>query len=325
MRRAGPAGRAAAAVSSTWVATMLGAAGRRVQGAPETVRAYPWSEVARLGTAGGDVYFKRIALPYSVEPVLLQTLSRWFPGKVPGVIAIEPERRWILMEDAGVPLRRQLKARFEIAPLASALVLMAEIQREAAGRVEALLSLGLADWRLATLPSRYPALVDGAAELDAEERAALQALSSRFEALCAALASFGVPETLEHCDFHDNNVLVRDGRMTVADWGDAVVSHPFLSLASCLDSAGWNHALGDEGARPPIGAYLDVWSAFGSPDRLAKAARLARRIRPILSALNFGRVIAADIGADTLRDVAAERLRAFLHAEAAAPEAPRSL
>jgi hypothetical protein len=304
---------AAATMEKDWIGAVLAERGGALLGDPAVVRAYPWSRVTRFPTTSGDVYFKQIALPYSVEPQLVTTLSGWVPGKVPTVLAIDAERRWLLMADAGAPLRERLKADFAIAPLASALTLIAEVQRETAGQVEALLSLGLADWRLATLPGRYRALVD-AADLQADERIALQALTPRLEALCAALAAHGLPDALEHCDFQDNNVLVRGGHQTAADWGDAVISHPFLSLASCLDSAGWNHGLVDADAGPLIAAYLDVWSAFGTRDRLSEAARLARRLRPILVALNFARVIGAAVGADRYLDVT-ERLRAFLQAE----------
>jgi aminoglycoside/choline kinase family phosphotransferase len=279
------------------------------------MRDYPWSQVLRLAATEGDVYLKRIALPYSAEPALAQALSGWFPGKVPEALAVDVERRWLLLADAGVPLRRRLKAEFAAAPLAAALRLMADIQRETVGRVEALVSLGLADWRLATLAGRYPAPVEGAPDLTPGERAGLRALAPRFGALCRTLAASGVPEALEHCDFHDNNVLVLGDRLVVADWGDAVVSHPFLSLASCVDSAGWNHGLGEAVAKLLIGSYLEGWSAFGQHDRLAAAARLARRIRPIQVALNFARVIAAGVGAEAFRDVVAERLRVFLDAE----------
>lgn len=298
--------------ATDWVRDMLAQRGERLLGASETVRAYPWSTVTRFATDAGDVYLKEVAPAFAVELSLLPVLSEWFPGKVPEFLAIDFVHRRLLMADAGVPLRVSLKARFETAPLAAALALMAGIQHGTVERVETLLSLGLADWRLARLSALYRSLLDDVPGLEPAESDGLRALVPRLEALCARLAAYGVPETIEHCDFHDNNVLVRDGRMTVADWGDAVVSHPFLSLASCLDSAGWNHGLTDVASGPLVDAYLSVWSGFGRRERLIEAARLARRLRPILVALNFRRVAAAGTG---YADVMVERLRTFLAAE----------
>lgn len=298
--------------AADWVRDVLAQRGERLLGDAETIRAYPWSTVTRFATDAGDVYLKQVAPPVATELTLLPVLSEWFPGKVPEFLAIDFVERRLLMADAGIPLRRLLKERFEIAPLATALALMAEIQRGTVERVETLLSLGLADWRLARLPALYRSLLDGVPGLQPDEIVGLRALTPRVEALCARLAACGVPEALEHCDFHDNNVLVRDGRMIVADWGDAVVSHPFLSLASCLDSAGWNHGLADAASGPLADAYLAAWSGFGSREQLTEAARLARRLRPILVALNFRRVVA--IGA-SYADVMVERLRTFLAVE----------
>lgn len=295
-----------------WVRDMLAQRGERLLGESEPIRSYPWSTVTRYATDAGDIYLKEVALPFAIELSLLPVLSEWFPGKVPEFLAIDFVQRRLLMADAGIPLRVSLKARFETAPLAAALALCAEIQRGTVERVDTLRSLGLADWRLAKLPALYRSLLDDVPGLESAEIDGLRVLAPRVEALCARLAAYGVPETIEHCDFHDNNVLVRDGRMTIADWGDAVVSHPFLSLASCLDSAGWNHGLTDAASGPLVDAYLAVWSSFGARERLIEAAHLARRLRPVLVALNFRRVVASGAG---YADVMLERLRAFLAVE----------
>ena len=291
---------------------MLAQRGERLLGESETIRAHPWSTVTRFATDTGDVYLKEVAPPFAIELALLPVLFEWFPGKVPEFLAIDFVQRRLLMADAGVPLRVSLKARFETAPLAAALALCAEIQHGTIERVETLLLLDLADWRPARLPALYRSLLDDVPGLEAAEIDGLRVLAPRVEALCMRLAGYGVPETIEHCDFHDNNVLIQDGGMTIADWGDAVVSHPFFSLASCLDSAGWNHGLTDAESGPLVDAYLAVWSSFGTRERLIEAAHLARRLRAIHVALNFRRVVDSGTG---YADVMVERLRAFLAAE----------
>lgn len=298
--------------AAAWAGKILAARGEREVGTPEIVRSYPWSTVERLPTSSGAVYLKRVASPFAVELALLPLLSQWFPESVPAILAVDAGGRRLLMADAGMPLRTRLKKSFDAAPLGNALALCARIQRAAAGRTAELLSIGLADWRLGRLLDLYRELVDRTQGLAAEERAALRAHAPRFEALCAELAACGIPETLEHCDFHDNNVLVRDDRMVIADWGDAVIAHPFFSLASCIESAIWHHALDAVAIETLTEAYLASWRDVGTPIGRRDAVRLARRLRPVTLAMNLDRIAAIEGAGDTFADMPATELRRFL-------------
>jgi hypothetical protein len=146
------------------------------------------------------------------------------------------------MEDAGIQLSKKLKADFQMDLLARALTLCANRQQKALSHIDTLLSLGVPDWRLAKLPDLYLTILNQEAILQAEglmaaEIKALHTLYQRFSALCDRLSRYKIPETLEHTDFHDSNIFIKDGYLTIGDWGDAVISHPFFSLASYLDSA----------------------------------------------------------------------------------------
>ena len=72
--------------------------------------------------------------------------------------------------------------------------------------------------------------------------------------------------TLQHDDLHDANVFVGDGRHRFFDWGDAVVSHPFVSLLVALRVAQQAMAVpnGDAVLSRLRDAYLDVWRDHGS-------------------------------------------------------------
>ena len=50
----------------------------------------------------------------------------------------------------------------------------------------------------------------------------------------------GLPPALEHGDLWASNVYVGAGEPAFIDWSDASLSHPFLSLAPLLRSAGWD-------------------------------------------------------------------------------------
>ncbi|HQS84928.1 MAG: hypothetical protein B7Y25_06730 [Alphaproteobacteria bacterium 16-39-46] len=108
------------------------------------------------------------------------------------------------------------------------------------------------------------------------------------QSLCNELSEYNIPHTLEHGDFHDNNVLLQNGNLTLNDWGDASISHPFFSCVSALKSAQKHHPW--MRTTDLQKAYLDSWKSFGNEDRLLKALKLAEKIRFFLFALRFSAV-----------------------------------
>ena len=64
----------------------------------------------------------------------------------------------------------------------------------------------------------------------------LKNLESKLQILCGQLASFKVPDTFGHADFHDKNILVnpRTHQTTLIDLGEVVITHPFFSFVNCL-------------------------------------------------------------------------------------------
>ncbi|MCE3230936.1 MAG: hypothetical protein K0R52_864 [Alphaproteobacteria bacterium] len=283
--------------STLWSQNYLSTNGYTIKGLPELIRAMPWSRVTRFSTSKGFIYLKEMASLFSLEPILIKTLAKWNGESIPSVIAINNDLNCFLMEDAGIQLSKKLKTDFQMDLLARALTLCANRQQKALSHIDTLLSLGVPDWRLAKLPDLYLTLLNQEAILQAEglmaaEIKALHTLYQRFSALCDRLSRYKIPETLEHTDFHDSNIFIKDGYLTIGDWGDAVISHPFFSLASYLDSATRYHALkeSDERYIALQTIYLDTWLAFAPRDHLIEAFHLAKRLRPCQVALSFMRV-----------------------------------
>ncbi len=107
--------------------------------------------------------------------------------------------------------------------------------------------------------------------------------------LCAELAATGLPDTLQHDDLHDAQVFVRDGRVRILDWGDACLTHPFLTLAVTLDGVlawGLDDEEASEDTTPYLESYLAGWAGAGSPDQLVAASRAARRLGWACRAVN---------------------------------------
>ncbi|MGV8949251.1 MAG: phosphotransferase [Candidatus Paracaedibacter sp.] len=196
-----------------------------------------------------------------------------------------------------MPLSKHLKEEVDIDLLVRALATCASSQRKAIDHVDALIAIGVPDWRLTKLPELYLQLIkqEDLLKADGLTSAGIKALHSlhpKFLFLCDSLSKYNIPETLEHADFHGNNILLNNNHLTIGDWGDAVISHPFYSLVSYLNSATRHHGLGegDEDYVNLQNIYLNKWVEFEDKDRLLEAFRLAKRLRPLQISLSFIRV-----------------------------------
>src|SRR5205807_1597794 len=151
-----------------------------------------------------------------------------------------------------------------------------------------LVALGVPDVRLALLPAQLrEVLADPLAGLTSEQREQILAALPEFEAMCAELAAYGIPETIQHDDLHDGQVFFRDGRYLFFDWGDSCISHPFHSLTVALRA---NAAKLDlEPGGPELQRLRDAYlEPFGD---LHEAADLAYRTGTVARALAWDRFV----------------------------------
>jgi hypothetical protein len=192
----------------------------------ELFQTEPWASVFRAPVNGHAVWFKACAPRQSFEVALTAALSlRW--QAVTEVLAHDVDRRWLLMADAGDPLRmlgNPPQRWLEILPS------YAEMQIGETERTEEHLERRVPDLRLARLPTLYGELLRAELPLEAAERSALEAFRPHFFELCEELDGAGIGPTVQHDDLHMNNVYVKDGALRVLDWGDASIGHPFFSL-----------------------------------------------------------------------------------------------
>jgi aminoglycoside/choline kinase family phosphotransferase len=260
-----------------WIAEHITATGPWSQ-----VRSWGLSNVLRIPTADGGVYFKALshastrpdALPFlfANEPLFLQRASADRPGAVPAPIAIDGERSWMLLPDLGSPLAEET----DIALWLDAIGGHARLQRSYADQPERLLEFSCVDRRLAVLDAELDRLLgpnQATDRLEPDERAKLPIRAKQLREAITELASIGVPETLLHGDLHPRNLAVRDGRVLAFDWTDAAVAHPFLDMVTFVEE------------RSPLStdprvrdAYLSEWEEFASPAELRRALELAQEL-----------------------------------------------
>ena len=285
----------------SWIAHQLHRMGAAQSGEITQPHVRPWATALRVPTNRGCVWFKATMAGLVHESAITQALSQWIPGRTPDVLAADTDRNWLLMADGGERMRALCQAAGDTGLARTLHRDYAALQQALVRRVPQMLALRTPDCRLAGFPALYLDLLCrtdmlGIGEeegLTREELARLHALAPRVEAICAELAEFGIPETLQHDDLHWNNVLVRDGRLTIFDWGDSSVSHPFLSLVVLLRGAARDLDVAVESA--PIqdlrAVYLKEWNLRLSPAEMDRACLLADALGRISRALTWRRVV----------------------------------
>lgn len=281
-----------------WATDQLAAHGLEPDGEPEQPHVRVWSTAFRFPLrGGGTAWLKAPGAGSAHEPALSAALGRWVPGSVLVPLAVDPDRRLLLLPDGGGRVRTTGS---DTAAWASLLAAYAELQVELVGRADQLLALGVPDLRPAALPGLVADLLDdedaqrtGQPDgLDPDVRERVRADLPGYAAVCRELAD-GVPATVQHDDLHDGNVFAADGRYRFFDWGDASVAHPFLSLLVALRSASDVLAVpaGSPALRRLRDAYLEPWSAFGSRRELREQCDLALRVAPLARALSWRRIL----------------------------------
>jgi hypothetical protein len=239
--------------------------------------------VSRVPTDRGDVWFKASVEPLRYEAALTERIAARRPQAVPTLLATDTATGWLLMADAGESLRAVVERERSLDRWLEVLPLYAGVQLDLAPDVDDLIAAGVPDMRLATLPEAYERLVDG---IGAERR--FRDAGRSVAALCDELAAYGVPELLQHDDLHDGQVHVRDGRYAVLDWGDACVSHPFLTLSVTLEgvlSWGLDDVENSVDTTPFRDAYLVPYAERLAGDLVA-ATEVALRLGWVCRAVN---------------------------------------
>ncbi|MEJ2862884.1 aminoglycoside phosphotransferase family protein [Actinomycetospora flava] len=270
-----------------WIATATGLhpAGEVVQ------RHRAWSTVLRVPTADGPVWLKEPAPGMASEVGLHALLARVAPDAVATPLAVDLEHHRLLLPDTGPSVRDD--GADPSAAMTAALARYADLQRRVAPHLDAMRALGVPDASPAALPARYDEAL--AAIGGHGDRARVRRWSEELDGTA--------PSTVDHQDLHVGNVL-RDGRF--ADWGDAVLAHPFASLLVALGSLRRTLHVSetDPAITRPRDAYLEVYSDLGTREELRARAETACRAGVIARALTWQRGAAGDPRfVDTPREV----------------------
>lgn len=267
----------------------------RIAGAVEQVHLRPWSTVLRVPTDDGDLFLKAASTWGAFEPALTVLLAERAPERIAEPVAVDLERGWMLTRDAGTGLRELVSSVADLHHWVTLLPAYAELQIGLAPEVDELLAIGVPDRRLARIPQLLATLledtealmVDLPDGLTSHELIRMREEQPAIAEMCAELTGVAIPETIQHDDFNDGNVFIRDGRHLFFDWGDSCLSHPFHTLVVTLRSIAARLDL-EPGGGDLIrlrDAYLEPFGSFAEPPALHEAFELAYRVGTIARAL----------------------------------------
>lgn len=258
----------------------------------------PWSTVFRATTPQGAYFLKVCGPSQAFEPRLTARLARDGEALVPKPLAVHPTEPWMLLADGGAKLREAYSGPELLEAWARILPRYAELQRRFLGHDDDLLATGLPDRRLDRLAAQLEPMLDDdlfagvTSVMSGAERETLRRLLPTVAARCRDLAALGIGATAQHDDLHDGNVLVGRSEL-VFDWGDACLTHPFLTLRVTLGFIAHraNVAIDDPAIVRLRDGYLEPWSDLAPVVALREAAELGRILGAATRALCWYRVV----------------------------------
>jgi hypothetical protein len=262
-----------------------------------------YSIVHKIETTEGIVYLKQTPKELFLEPKTLIFLNKIGCRNIPEFLAMSATLDCFLMRSCGdESLRHLFNGQLNLNQLKKGITNYTHIQRSLENKVQQMLSIGIPDWRLDKFSLLYSQLIhqdkllieDG---LTLKEIDQLHQSYSTCILLCERLAEFRLPETINHCDFHENNMLLdnKTGDISIIDWGEAVITHPFLSLCGCLWNLRYFNELIEADTKYSqlqsfcVSSWLDLYNE----EKLIKALNTANQLNGIYAALAYERMYMA--------------------------------
>jgi len=283
-----------------WAERRLAERDIRITGRPEQFHIRPWSTVIRFPTERGALFFKATGPVQRHEAAVTHALARWRPDDVSVVLAAEPRRGWLLLEDGGERLRDVLARDRSLRHWHAILPRYAELQVALAPRAGELLRLGIPDRRGGPLATAYdrllrdgPLLRVGLEEgLTPIQHRKLRELAPHVREWSEEIAAVA-PYSIQHDDLHDAQVFLKDGRYRVLDWGDSCVSHPFMSMTVVEGSVAHTFKLNRTSREITHlrDLYLEPFTTFATAKQLRAAYPVALRLGWITRALTWASLV----------------------------------
>lgn len=242
------------------------------------------SSVFRCSSQGIDYYLKRSATVFNREIEVTRRIREWGLVPLPAWLAVEESEQTVLMADMGGS---------ELSPDADQDQLIAVMKQYAKFQIGALeridndrtapfydyRTVGLAELTDAVPEAAFKLLRHSPYPLSEQERSGLRESLPYWKALCVRLASFALPDSVDHGDLRPGNIRLTDKGIVFFDWAWSAMAHPFFSAVSFLHVI--RRALSENEKHALVNAYVEEWSGFAPFDTLLEAYRLAEEAKDL--------------------------------------------
>ena len=275
--------------ATEWIESQLENLGHKLTKPVTCIKSWGISCVLKIASTGGNFYLKESStLPlFANEPAVTKGLATLFPDHVPKPVAIHAEKHWMLLKDFGKTI---WETKSEADVREAVFRCFGTLQVEAVTQIDNLLAMGCQDRRLTHLIGQVDALLEDPNILKKLKDSEVQKLKKRmpqFKAQLHELTTFNIPQTLVHGDLHMGNVAMRDDKYLFFDWTDTCITHPFFDMMGIYNQK-------DEDLRLQFqNAYLEIWIAFESMDRLQKCWKLAHSLYYLHHAVSYQHITAS--------------------------------
>jgi|GEM_PF-290670 len=280
--------------AGAWMVQQLARLDSKPTGPIEQVCSWQRSCVMRLPTTHGAAYFKAIPAALGSELDVSVLLDHEYHGMVAEVMAVDTDRRWLLMRDMGaktmdsVPDLKQWKA---------AVHAYAQLQVDWVDAAHRFSIAGCPNRGLLQLVESIDRLlmdtvVMKPGEPDGLSMKQIHALHYRARALKIAahrLGTLRLPVSLDHGDLWAGQIVAGNTNPVFIDWSDASLTHPFFSMEFFSNMEEMRPYLGDAPDAPNQlrDAYLEPWTVYEPHDILTQAWSIACSLAPLSTALLY--------------------------------------
>lgn len=259
-----------------------------------------YSVVYKINTTKEIIYLKQTPKLLFLEAKTLIYLNQLGCHHIPIIIAENNNLNCFLMKSCGeASLRHLFKGEIDLNKLNTGILNYTDIQRRLEANLPQLLALGIPDWRLERFPLLYQQLIKQEPLLmnDGLSKKEMIQLNEYYEScmnLCEELTKYTLPATLNHCDFHENNMLLNKntGEISIIDWGETVISHPFFSLNGCLWNITYFYTVKqhDKLYQKLQLQCIKPWLDLYDEEQLLKALNMANQLGGVFAALSYERL-----------------------------------
>ena len=284
-----------------WGISALRQKGYMLEQTPEIVVQTPWSTVIRFLTSKGSFYLKQTPPDLFIETKIIKAIQNNMENSLtPRIISQNPDLNCYIMASCGNhSLRTKFNGVIDAELLVQGLKTYIKIIRSSEQNLEIFEKIGMPDWRIHRIPDLFVdflnkkdmLLQEG---LTQDELDKLIGLVPTIQSICDSISENKIKNTLVNGDFNENNMISNESthHISLIDWGESVITHPFFSIASLLRNNARRYKLDLNGLflEDIKQKCLSNWLDVASEAELNTIYQSIQRILPIFSTLAIHRL-----------------------------------